>query len=341
LIIRSKAPFRLDLGGGGTDVAPYSEQRGGIVFNTTIDQYAYVTVVPREDGEFTVESQDYNVIARFRGEEDLAYDGNLDLVKATIKTMLERDALIKMGCEIFIHSDVPAGSGLGSSSTVCVALVGALAEYYRIPYTSYEIAYLAYHIEREDLGIKGGYQDQFAAVFGGFNLMEFGKNGSVIVNPLRIKQDILNELHYHLVLAYSGKSRLSDRILDKQINRYVASPKEIGQIYDNLRDYARQMKDAVITGNLDEFAALITKAFQEKKKAVEGLTTDLVDKIYDTAMEHGAIGGRIMGAGGGGHLLFYVDYKRKREVINALTDIGAEVKNFQFEQNGLQTWIQK
>src|SRR5271157_3044807 len=234
MIIRSKAPVRFEFGGGGTDVAPFSEERGGVVFNATIDQYAFVTVTPRDDEEFTVESLDYDIIAHFEAGENLEYSGQLGLVKAVIQNMRERDVLVHRGADIFIHSDVPAGSGLGSSSTVCVALIGALAEYYRIPYNSYEIAQLAYHIEREDLGIKGGYQDQYAAAFGGFNFMEFGKNGLVIVNPLRINQNLLNELHYHLVLIYTGKSRLSDNILDKQINRYVASPEEIGQIYEHL-----------------------------------------------------------------------------------------------------------
>jgi D-glycero-alpha-D-manno-heptose-7-phosphate kinase len=224
---------------------------------------------------------------------------------------------------------------------VCVALIGALAEYYRIPYNSYEIAQLAYHIEREDLGIKGGYQDQYAAAFGGFNLMEFGKNGSVVVNPLRINQQVLNELHYHLVLIYTGKSRMSDNILDKQINRMVEDPHLVDPVYEQLKQYALDMKSAVITGNLDEFGLLLKRAWDLKKTIVDGVSTPWLEEIWECAEAHGAQGGRIMGAGGGGHMIFYVDYRRKREVIRALQELGVEVKNFQFEQNGLQTWIQK
>lgn len=319
---------------------PYCDERGGVVFNATIDQYAYVTVTPRDDDQFEVESLDYDVIARF-GESDLTYDGELDLVKATIKNMKARDKLIGKGANIFIHSDVPAGSGLGSSSTVCVALVGALAEYYRIPYTSYEVAQLAYHIEREDLGIKGGLQDQYAATFGGFNLMEFGANLRVVVNPLRLKQEILNELHYHLLLVYTGRSRLSDRILDSQIDRYVQSPGEVVPHYEKLKEMALKMKDAVITGDLENFGLLLEEAWQNKKRVEEKISNPRIEEIHDAALANGAVGGRILGAGGGGHMLFYVDVRKKRDCAKALLELGCQVKNFQFEHLGLQTWIQK
>lgn len=341
MIIRSKAPFRIAFAGGGTDVPPYCDDRGGIVFNATIDQYAYVTVTPRADDQFKVQSLDYDVIAKFRNDDDLTYDGELDLLKATIKNMKARDELIGRGADIFIHSDVPAGSGLGSSSTVCVALIGALAEYYRIPYTNYEVAQLAYHIEREDLGIKGGLQDQYAATFGGFNFMEFGADLEVVVNPLRLKEDILNELHYHLLLVYTGKSRFSDHILDNQIDRYKANPAEVVPHYEQLKLMARRMKNAVITGKLHDFGRLLEEAWQNKKQVSTKISNPRIEEVHDAAVAHGAVGGRILGAGGGGHMLFYVDYRRKREVIQALEALDAHVKNFQFEHAGLQAWIQK
>ncbi|MHA1734473.1 MAG: GHMP family kinase ATP-binding protein [Promethearchaeota archaeon] len=341
MIIRSKAPFRIAFAGGGTDVPPYCDERGGVVFNATIDRYAYVTVTPRDDEQFKVESLDYDVIAKFRNAEDLEYNGELDLVKASIKNLKQRDTLVKRGADIFIHSDVPAGSGLGSSSTVCVALVGALAEYYRIPYTNYEVAQLAYHIEREDLGIKGGLQDQYAATFGGFNFMEFRENLRVVVNPLRLKDDILNELHYHLLLAYTGKSRFSDHILDNQIDRYKTDPGEVVPHYEKLKDMARKMKDAVITGNLHDFGLLLEEAWQNKKQVSEKISNPRIEEVHGVALENGAIGGRILGAGGGGHMLFYVDYKKKHQCARALQELGCEIKSFQFEHSGLQTWIQK
>lgn len=221
MIIRSKAPLRISFAGGGTDVPPYPEERGGAVLNTTINKYAYATLIPREDETINVESLDYDIVAKYHADEKLFYDGELDLVKAVINHMET-----KQGLDLFIHSDAPPGSGLGSSSTVVVTLVGAFQKWLNIPLTDYDIAELAYKIERKDLGVKGGKQDQYAATFGGFNYIEFHAE-STIVNPLRIKRDILNELEYRLLLCYTGKTRLSANILEEQIGKYVRRRKPL------------------------------------------------------------------------------------------------------------------
>ncbi|MHA1340310.1 MAG: GHMP family kinase ATP-binding protein [Promethearchaeota archaeon] len=338
MIIRSKAPCRLEFAGGGTDVPPYCDEYGGIILNTTINQYAYCTITPRDDKEFHIKSLDYGIIAKYSSNEDLEFNGELDLVKAVIRVMNQYDKYIKRGMNIVLHSDVPAGSGLGSSSTVCTTLIGAIAEYYRIPLTSYEIADLAFKIERVELGIKGGLQDQYAATFGGFNLMEFGKNLEVKVNPFKIKQRIINELHYHLLLIYTGKARFGDKILDKQIKIVKNKKEEVLEHYEALKKIAVKMKNALIKEDLKEFPNYIDNAWQHKKQVAPTISNERIEEIYKIAKENGAEAGRIMGAGGGGHMLFWVPYEKRRKVIEALEKIGCRYVPFMFEPSGLQVW---
>ena len=201
MIIRSKAPLRISFAGGGTDVPPYPEERGGAVLSTTIDKYTYSTLIPKKGKETKITSLDYDIVAKYNTDLDLVYNGELDLVKAVIRNMT---ALDQRGLNLFLHTDAPPGSGLGSSSTMVVALVGVFKHWLKKPLTPYEIAELAFKIERKDLGIPGGLQDQYAATFGGFNFIEF-LGSTTIVNPLRISREVLNELEYHLMLCYTGR----------------------------------------------------------------------------------------------------------------------------------------
>ena len=215
MILRAKAPLRISYGGGGTDVSPYPEERGGAVLSVTIDKYAYATLIPCSEGNLTVESLDYNTTTIYDKGDNLQYNGKLDLVKAAINVMQPSG-----GFKLFLHSDAPPGSGLGSSSTMVTALVGLFVHYLKLSLSEYQIAELSYKIERQELGISGGKQDQYAAAFGGFNFIEF-LGDEVVVNPLRIKRETLNELEYRSLLCYTGKTRLSAGILDDQISRYV------------------------------------------------------------------------------------------------------------------------
>ncbi len=300
MIIHSKAPFRLEFAGGGTDVPPFTDDYGGMVFNSTIDHYAYCMISPREDDEFNVHSLDYDIIAHFKDENDLEFNGELDLVKAVIRRMTKLNDINAKGMDVVLHSDIPAGSGLGSSSTVCVALVGAMVRYYRIPMSQAEIARSAYEIERIDLGIAGGLQDQYAAAFGGFNLMEFNANLEVIVNPLRISQDVKNELLYHLVLINTGKARMSDGILRDQVGIYVNNPEKVIEHYLILKGLAVKMKNAVVSGECEKFGIMLEEAWMNKKQISEKISNEHIEELYECAKQNGAIGGRIMGAGGGG-----------------------------------------
>ena len=335
MIIRSKAPLRISFAGGGTEVEPYLSERGGVVLSTTIDRYAYGSLRFREDRQITVTSLDYDVVARYGLDEPLTYDGNLDLVKAVIRRL--NGGNNDQGLDFFLHSDAPPGSGLGSSSTVVVALVGLFVHWRHLPLTNYEIADLAYRIERVDLGLKGGKQDQYAATFGGFNFIEFTRDAT-IVNPLRMDADVLNELQYNLLMCYTGKTRLSARIIDTQVERYVRRQEDVMAAMDELKRIAIDLKNSLLQGRLDDFGALLHEAWMNKKMMAAQISDPHIDELYETARRHGALGGKVSGAGGGGYMFFYCQFDKKHIVAEQLERLGAEVVDLNFDLGGLQTW---
>jgi len=335
MFIRSKAPLRMAFCGGGTDVSPYPEERGGMVLSATIDKYAYATLRPRSDSAVTVRSLDYDFVAKYDMNGPLPYDGNLDLVKAAINHL--NAGSNAQGADFFLHSDAPPGSGLGGSSALVVALIGLFKQWLHLPLTNYEIAELAYQIERVDMGIRGGRQDQYATTFGGFNFIEFLKE-STIVTPLRIPPDVLNELHYNLLLCYTGKTRLSAGIIDTQVESYVRREEEVLRAMDELKAITNTMKKALLQSRLAEFGALLHEAWENKKKMAGQISTPFIDKLYETARKTGALGGKISGAGGGGYMFFYCSFERKHLVAQALERLGAQVVDFNFDLHGLQTW---
>jgi len=335
MIIRSKAPLRISFAGGGTEVEPYLSERSGVVLSTTVNKYAYASLRPRADRQLSVTSLDYDLVARYDLDEPLPYDGNLDLVKAAIRRLSQPDG--EHGLDLFLHCDAPPGSGLGSSSAVVVALIGAFRQWLHLPLTQYEIADLAYQIERVDLGIKGGKQDQYAATFGGFNFIEFYRDAT-IVNPLRVAPDVLNELHYNLLLCYTGKTRLSARIIDTQVQGYVSRREEVVRAMDELKQIAVAQKNALLQGRLDDFGALLHDGWINKKKMAAQISDAAIDELYETARGHGALGGKMSGAGGGGYMFFYCPFDRKHLIASALERLGASAVEFAFDTAGLQSW---
>jgi len=332
MIIRSKAPLRISFGGGGTDVSPYPEEKGGVTLSTTIDKYAYCTLATRSDDLINVQSLDYDLIASYHTDEDFQYGGKLDLVKAAIKVMK-----IKDGLDLFMHSDAPPGCGLGTSSTMVVALVGALRRWLKLPLTNYDIAELAYHIEREELGMKGGRQDQYAASFGGFNFIEF-LGDKTIVNPLRIGREVLNELEYRLMLCYTGKTRLSAGIIDDQVSSYRRKKEDVVHALDETKELAVAMKNALLLSQVDEFGSLLHQAWCSKKRFSTKLRNPQIDELYDVARQNGALGGKLLGAGGGGYLLLLCEFDKRHIVAEKLERLGGKVVSFSFDFYGLQTW---
>lgn len=332
--IRAKAPLRVSFAGGGTDVPPYPEMNGGCVLNATIDCYAWGSLRTRHDRRIRIESVDLSLQVEFAVDDELQMDGKLDLAKAALKRL---GALNSVGFDIFLHSDAPPGSGLGSSSALIVALVGLVREFRNIPMGSYEVAEAAYRIERQDLQINGGLQDQYAASFGGFNFMEFEKD-CVIVNPLRVHRSTINEFEHNLLLCYTGKTRRSDHIIDDQTARLVSAHPETVHALQSQKELAVAMKNALLTNRLSQFGDLLDSAWQAKKNMSNRISNPQIDEIYEEARNHGALGGKITGAGGGGYMMFYCEFEKKHKVAERLRSMGVMPTEFAFEKEGLQTW---
>ncbi len=330
-IHRAKAPLRISFCGGGTDVDPYPRERGGAVLSATLDKYAYASLRPRPDDRLRIRSLDYDIVTNY-DRSKLEYDGELDLVKA-----VARHFKMPAGADLFIHSDAPPGSGLGSSSTMCVALVGVFSEWLQIPMTSYEIAELTYRIEREELRIAGGRQDQYAATFGGFNFIEFLEKVTV-VNPLRVRPELRHELEYNLLLCYTGQTRLSANIVESQTRSYQEGRETVVQALDRMKELTQEMKTALLLGELPAFGKLLHAAWMEKKQLDEKISSTRIDNLYALARRHGALGGKILGAGGGGYLLLYVPFTKRQQVARVLSEAGGDVVPFAFTEGGLASW---
>jgi D-glycero-alpha-D-manno-heptose-7-phosphate kinase len=335
MTIRSRSPLRISFGGGGTDVSPYCDERGGAVLSATIDRYAYATVQPG-DGRIVVESIDYDVSIAYELEEEFVYDGQLDLAKAAIDRF-RTDHGLAGGMSIRLHNDAPPGSGLGSSSAICVALIGALAAHLKVSLDPYEIAELAFQVERVDAGIRGGRQDQYATAFGGFNFIEFERD-SAVVSPLRLRPETLYELEYGLVFAYVGGQHFSSAIIEQQIDAYERGETDPVAAMDRIKALAFDMKRALMLGDLPAFGALLDEGWQAKKRMASGITNARIDEVYAAARESGALGGKVSGAGGGGFMFFLADPARRFAVQDALQREGAELVNFSFSGEGMRAW---
>lgn len=338
MIIRSKAPLRIGLAGGGTDVSPYSDIYGGAILNATISLYAYASIKPRDDGKIVINAIDRNETIEFQSEAQLPIDGTLDLAKGVYNRIV-RDFLKKpLSFEINTYVDAPPGSGLGSSSTLVVAILGAFVEWLKLPLGEYDIAHLAYSVEREDLKMAGGKQDQYAATFGGVNYMEFYANDKVIVNPLRIKSKYLHELEHNLVLFYTQTSRLSSEIIQQQADNVNAKKTASIEAMHQLKEQSILMKEAILKGEVDHIGKILHDGWMHKKRMAEGISNPTIDAIYDAALQAGATGGKISGAGGGGFMIFYAPYVHKYKLIEQLNTLGGKVMPYTLTTEGLTTW---
>lgn len=336
MIIRSKAPLRLGLAGGGTDVSPYCDTYGGVVLNVTIDMYAYCTLEPTEDGIVEFYAAD-------RGEHfsapagELLLDGVLPLHRGMYNRII-RDFCggRPLSLRMTTYSDAPAGSGLGSSSTMVVAMLKAYMEWLNLPLGEYDMAALAYQVERKDLKLSGGKQDQYAATFGGFNYMEFYDKDRVIVNPLRLKNWIKNELENSLVLYYTGTSRDSAKIIDEQV-RCQSNEKSLQGMHE-LKRQAERMKEAILKGDFDGFADCLRAGWEAKKQTSSVISNPKIDQMYQYIMENGGKAAKISGAGGGGFMMIVCDPKRRYELVEKLKQTDGRVMVTSFTERGTQAW---
>ena len=309
---------------------PYASEKGGYVFNATINKYAYSTLKPRNDHIMRVTSEYYG---RYQAPLDggpLPLDGNMDLIKAVTNYFGVTD-----GFEISIRSDVPAGSGLGGSSTMIVSMIGAMVNWLDVDMSKTEMAALAYHLEREVIGLGGGKQDQYAAVFGGFNSLKIDRNG-VNVLPARIPQDVINELQCRSVMCFTGTTHDSAAIIDTQVKSYKEGKND--EALDRSKEIAVKIRSALRHGDIDMVGDLLGESWEFKKKFSDKVTNPLLDKLYNTAVSAGAIGGKVSGAGGGGFMYFITRYDKKSQVSKALSDAGAIVSEFMFEPEGVVSW---
>jgi D-glycero-alpha-D-manno-heptose-7-phosphate kinase len=338
MIYRSKAPLRIGLAGGGTDVSPYSDQFGGAILNATISLNAYASIEPIEENGIIVQALDRKEEQRFEWNNQLPIDGKLDLLKGVYNRIQQDYGVPLTSFRLSTFVDAPAGSGLGTSSTLVVAIIGAFVEMLKLPLGDYDIAHYAYEIERNDLKLAGGKQDQYAATFGGVNFMEFYGNDKVIVNPLRIRQEYLNELENNLVLYFTDTSRESATIIKEQQKNVEQKNEKSIEAMHHLKEQARMMKEALLKGRLHEIGEILDYGFEQKRKMAANISNSRIEELYDAAKKAGATGGKISGAGGGGFMTFYCPGNTRYKVIDTLHSFGGVVKPYQITQHGLTTW---
>ena len=338
MIIRSKTPLRLGLAGGGTDVSPFCDLYGGCVLNVTINMFAYCTIIPKNDGKITFISPDREVIVELESKSVLEINKQLPLhcgiYNRIVKDYNNNEPL---SFEMTTYSDAPAGSGLGTSSTMVVTILKAFQEWLNIPLGEYDMAKLAYDIERKDLGLSGGKQDQYAATFGGLNYMEFYDNDRVIVNPLRMKKWIKNEIENSLVLFYTGTSRDSGKIIEQQ-TKATKNEKSLEAMFE-IKKQTAAMKEAVLKGDFNGIAESLHQNWLAKKKTASIISNPHIEETYNYILENGGIAAKISGAGGGGFMMIWCDPKKRYNLIKALKNRQeGKTKVINFVDYGTQAW---
>ncbi len=332
-VIRARAPLRISFVGGGTDLPQYYEEHGGAVLSSTINRFAFATLRPRSDDAVEIHSLDSGCKSSYRlCEDSLVHDGVFDLVRAAIRRMGGG-----RGFELDLRSEAPRGSGLGGSSAVTAAILGTMIEYLGVVLDPYELSELNYIIERQDLGIAGGKQDQYATTFGGFNVIEFWKD-RISVTPLRVSPDVLHDLEDHLVLCYTGKVRPSLGIVEKRMHAYEQGDQRVLDGMHRLHQMVYEAKDILLKGRLREFGELLDEGMTNKRRMNPDVSTPDIDELYEIARKNGAIGGKLLGAGGGGYLLLLVEERRRFNVLSTLEKAGALFTDFSFQDKGMQVW---
>jgi len=336
--IRAKAPLRIGLGGGGTDVSPYCDLHTGFILNSTIDMYAYCTIEVTEADEVEFISENLDDSVKYSSSMVLSFNGHFDLYKAIYNRVVSDFVKKPLSFKLHTYSEAPPGSGLGGSSTLIVAIIKAFSEWLDLALGVYDIARLAYKIEREDLGWSGGKQDQYAATFGGFNFMEFANNNHVVVNPLGLKNWIVNELESSCFIAFTGISRESAKVIDAQASGVAGNKVDVIESMHQLKKDAFLMKKCLLNGEIQKMAAILDHSWIAKKNTSSVVSNSFIDEIVEAAKEAGAWACKVSGAGGGGFMIFMVDPQLKKSVMDRIQEKGVTVKNIHFTSNGAQAW---
>lgn len=340
MIVRARAPLRLGFGGGGSDLSPYCDTYGGFVLNATIDKYAYAILQPRDGDEVELVASDQDLRIAGRTDEPFAFDGVLDLHKGVYNRIV-RDFCDGRAPALTLTtmSDAPPGSGLGSSSTLVVAMVKAFVEFLNLPLGEYDVAHLAFEIERKDVGLSGGRQDQYAATFGGVNFMEFYAADRVVVNPLRIKNWIVSELEACTILCYTGQSRSSAVIIQEQIGNLSSSTSaDAVDAMHRVKLEALHMKESLLRGDFKRFVDAMNASWESKKRTARNISNERIEAIASAGVAAGARAVKVSGAGGGGFMMFFVDPDRRVPVIRALEAQDAQTFTCHFTKHGTEGW---
>lgn len=332
MLIRGKAPLRVSFSGGGSDVSPYCDEYGGCVLSTTIGMYAAGALSVRDDMQVNIFSVDYDELIRYDLGAELNEGDKLSFLRAVIRRLNP-----PRGINLYIHSDAPPGTGLGSSGSISSLIVGLVNHAFNFMLPRYEMARIAYEVEHDDLGRAVGRQDHYAAVFGGMNFMEFQRDGTVVY-PLRVEPWILEELGYHLQMFYTRKKRDSSDIVASQIEFYREKRIDTLAALAEMKDITRDMQRCLVQGKLKRFGDLLHDAWLNKQRMNPKTVTPYLAEIYDVARAHGARGGKILGAGGGGFFLLYTPFTKKAKVTEALAKLGAQPVPLVFDYHGMQTW---
>ena len=329
----------MGLAGGGTDISPYCDIHGGYVLNATINRYAYTVIKILTEPVVCFRAADLEQEKKYNLDEHFNFDGKLDLHKAVYREIIDNyNNGKKLPVEVITHCDAPAGSGLGSSSTVVVSMVKAFTELLNLPLDDYEQAYLAFKIERDICQLKGGRQDQYSATFGGFNFMEFYAENRAIINPLRIKNWILCELEASLLLFYTGVSRESANIIEDQSGSLIRSESRTLEAMHRMKEDSLRMKESLLKGDFLGMVKVLAEGWENKKSSSRFVSNAYLNDIHAAAMNAGAQAGKASGAGGGGFMVFFVDSARRMNVIRALENFEGRVSNCHFTHNGAQAW---
>ncbi len=339
MIIRARAPLRLGLAGGGTDVSPYCDIYGGFVLNATIDRYAYAVIKTLDKPKIVFLATDKQEKIECELGDGLVLDGKLDLLKACYIYIMEAfNNGKRIPLELSTYCDAPAGSGLGSSSTLVVAIIRAFVELLNLPLDDYAIAQLAYKIERVKCNLQGGRQDQYSATFGGFNFMEFYAENRSIINPLRIKNWIICELEASLVLFFTGVSRESAKIISDQSDNVKSGEESVIRAMHEVKKEASIMKECLLKGDFEGLVASMKVGWENKKRSAKTVSNPHIDEIYEAAIWAGALAGKVSGAGGGGFMLFLTPAEKRMDVIRTLNTFNGQVSNCHFTKHGCQAW---
>jgi D-glycero-alpha-D-manno-heptose-7-phosphate kinase len=330
-IIRARVPVRVSFSGGGTDMSHHINSQSSFIFSSTIDKYCTATILPRADDHICIISKDLDQSCESSTVDELKYDGVLDLLKAAIKMMQPN-----FGFNLETLSDIEVGTGLGGSSAMVVAVIGALNHFRNENQLDlYHIADLAYQAERIELGIEGGWQDQYTTTFGGFNWVEFRQN-EVVVQPLRFQREVMLELEYNMMLFRIGGNHDSGRIQQEKNEKSQFSETNI--LMQEMMDLSVEMKEKLLKGKVKEFGDLLHKAWMIKKASNENVSTPFIDKCYYIARERGALGGKLLGAGQCGYMLIYASPLNHIRITEGLSDLGCNREPLRFTENGLEVW---